>query len=245
MISKKFIVPDLELKVMFHVKHQAEAITSAASDLLVVAGGRVPQKTWLQAIAQEKQLYCADRGAACCLEAGLVPEELYGDCDSTTQNIYDAAKNSGTKVHCFNPAKDDTDLQLVLENLPDGDVIASGIWGGRVDHLYSNVYTLLGFKKKRRCQVLLADEKEFMLLLAADEKAELKLHRETEAISLLPLSLEACVDFKGVRWELQQAVLKQMYPYSISNEPSVSENKISCTCYEGAVGLYIRWQDKL
>lgn len=125
---------------MFHVKHHA------ADTLLVVAGGRGPKTEWLHSVSSDKKIYCADRGAEYCLAAGCVPAELFGDCDSSSQAVYRQARAAGTAVHSFNPAKDDTDLQLLLHNLPEGDILASGIWGGRFDHLYSNVYTLLGVK---------------------------------------------------------------------------------------------------
>lgn len=238
MESKLFVLPQLKLRVMFHVKHVEPFFTVA--DLLLVAGGRAPQLSWLQQVAADKALYCADRGVDACLAAGLVPLELFGDCDSSTQTVYAKAAALGSTVHSFNPAKDDTDLQLLLQNLPAGDIIATGIWGGRFDHLYSNVFTLLGAKKKRHCQVLLADTKEMMLLLTAGEAAELELKQKPMAISLLPLTAEAQVDFKGVRWPLNNAKLEQLYPYAISNEQS--EKKICCICSSGAVGLYIYLQ---
>ena len=239
MESKLFVLPQLKQRVMFHVKHSTAL--SPTRDILLVAGGRAPQLSWLQQMVAGKALYCADHGVDVCLAAGLVPLELFGDCDSSTEVVYARAAALGSKVHSFNPAKDDTDLQLLLQNLPAGDIIATGIWGGRFDHLYSNVLTLLGAKKKRQCQVLLADEQEFMLLLSAGESVELELLQKAKAISLLPLTADVQVDFKGVRWPLTNAKLEQLYPYTISNEQS--EEKICCVCSSGAVGLYIYWQE--
>ena len=248
MRTKIFSLPELQLSAMFHVKHCADdgevdydvsRETSTTPTLVVVAGGRAPQLEWLKSASAQNAVYAADRGVACCLAAGIVPTELYGDCDSTTNEIYQEAERFGTQIKRFNPAKDDTDLQLLLKNLPAGDILATGIWGGRFDHLYSNVYTLLGMKQERKCQVLMADEQEFMLLLTAEEAVELKLQVKAEAISLLPLSVETCVDFSGVRWPLKKAVLKQLYPYAISNE--VQAEKICCQCYSGALGLYIKF----
>lgn len=253
MAEQKISLPELEL--MFHVKHgtvkkqpagivsRETSTLSPAPELLVVAGGRPPQPDWLQAVAQERSLYAADRGAECCLRAGVVPDVLYGDCDSASPKVYEQAVRAGTQVARFNPEKDDTDLQLLLKNLPSGKIIATGIWGGRFDHLFSNVYTLLGVKKKRSCEVILADEKEFMLLLATGEGVELKLHSEAEAVSLLPLSAEASVDFTGVHWPLKNAALEQLYPYAISNVPAAGSKQLGCICHSGAVGLYIRWQE--
>ena len=135
-------------------------------------------------------------------------------------------------------------LQLLLKSMPSGSLLATGIWGGRFDHLFSNVYTLLGVKQQRGGVVLLADEQELMLLLEADEDVELELHAEVEAVSLLPLSAETCVDFSGVHWPLKNAALKQLYPYAISNVPSGKDARLHCSCHAGAVGLYIRWQDE-
>ena len=248
MRTKIFSLPELQLKAMFHVKHYADdgevdddvsRETSATPTIVVVAGGRAPQLEWLKSASAQNSVYAADRGVACCLAAGIVPTELYGDCDSTTNEIYQEAERSGTQIKRFNPAKDDTDLQLLLKNLPSGDILATGIWGGRFDHLYSNVYTLLGMKQERKCQVLMADEQEFMLLLTAEEAVELKLQVKAEAISLLPLSAKTCVDFSGVRWPLEKASLQQLYPYAISNE--VQAEKICCQCYSGALGLYIKF----
>lgn len=242
MTDKLFVLPELELRVMFHVKHHAAALSPAA-DLLVVAGGRGPEPEWLHNVSCGKKIYCADRGAEYCFAAGCAPAELFGDCDSSSQAVYQQAQAAGTVVHSFNPAKDDTDLQLLLHNLPEGDILASGIWGGRFDHLYSNVYTLLGVKKQRGCRVILADDKEFMLLLTEGESAELKLQAAAEAISLLPLSESTTVDFTGVRWPLQQSTLRQLYPYAISNEMRDDAEKICCTCHSGVLGLYIRWAE--
>ncbi len=241
MNSKLFVLPQLKLRVMFHVKHSTAL--SPAADKLLVAGGRAPQTLWLQQAAVGKDIYCADRGIEACLAAGVVPRELFGDCDSSTEAAYAKAAKLGARVHSFNPAKDDTDLQLLLQNLPAGDIIATGIWGGRFDHLYSNAFTLLGAKKQRQCQVLLADEQELMLLLAAGESAELDLLQKAKAISLLPLTADAQVNFAGVRWPLNNARLEQLYPYAISNEQAA--DSICCNCSSGVVGLYICWQENL
>ena len=42
MADKLFVLPELELRVMFHVKHHTAAL-SPADTLLVVAGGRGPK----------------------------------------------------------------------------------------------------------------------------------------------------------------------------------------------------------
>lgn len=229
-----------ECGVTFHVKHGGEA---APGFNVAVAGGRAPDQGWLRELARQKKIYCADRGTQYCLEAGLSPALVVGDCDSADKEIYAKAGSLGAQIFVHPTAKDDTDLQLLLESLPQGDVVATGIFGGRFDHLFSNVYSMLAFKKRRACRVLLADEREFLLLLGGGENVEIYLKNKEAvgAISLLPLSASCRVDIGGVRWPLADALLTQARPYAISNEPQ--NEKFTCGCLSGSVGLYIKWRD--
>ncbi|MGM9583280.1 MAG: thiamine diphosphokinase [Phascolarctobacterium sp.] len=244
-----------ESNVMFHVKHdEAEATAdvgqfnakeaAAAQTKLLLAGGRAPAKAWLQALGKDYTVYCADKGASYALEVGLSPALVVGDCDSAAHTVYERAHKLGAKLDIHPPAKDDTDLQLLLEQLPQcqGMLVATGIWGGRFDHLYSNVYSLLAYKEKQGCQVVLADDQELLVLLTANESVEVSLRSlsSVQAISLLPLAASSSVSITGVRWPLQEAELTQQRPYAISNEPLAS--KLACTCHYGKIGLYFHWQ---
>lgn len=236
MFEKIFLLPEMQL--MFHVKHYNSV------DNLVVAGGRAPQMCWLKKIAADKIVYCADRGAKYCLAANILIKTLTGDGDSAERNIYQQAESQGTVIYRHPPAKDDTDLQLLLKNISSGDILASGVWGGRFDHLYSNVYSLLQYKKQHNCQVVLADEQETMILLNVDESVKVHINNSENiiAISLLPLTKQCKVNFSGVYWPLKDAQLQQLYPYSISNILEEGSSDCSCQCLEGCVGLYFKWK---
>lgn len=232
MLNKKISLPQLEAVIGCTVY---QPVT-----LVAVAGGRVPDKGWLGELAADKELFCADRGIEACFSAELVPQALWGDCDSTSAELYERARQLGTRVYSYSREKDDTDLQLLLKELPEGDLICSGIWGGRFDHLYSNVFSLLQYKLQRQNQVLMADSMEVMFLLQAGEEAELSFRRKPYALSLLPLNHKVSVDFTGVYWPLKGAELKMLYPYAISNEAVT--DKISCKCLSGCLGLYCLFQ---
>lgn len=228
MSAKLFSLPQLEVELV-------EGLPGAGQPQLVVAGGRVPAGAWLQAAAAGRTVTCADKGIEVCLQAGLAVAELYGDSDSAAAAAYEEAARQGVVIHRFPWEKDDTDLQLVLQQLPLGSLCCSGIWGGRFDHLYSNVFSLLAYKLRRQVQVCLADEHEFMLLLQAGEAVELVLRQQPEALSLLPLSPAAQVDLQHVHWPLEQAELTMLHPYAISNIP---QQRVFCRCRTGMVGLY-------
>ena len=207
---------------------------------LVVAGGRTPDIAWLREVAATKKLYCADKGIEVCLQANLVPTALFGDGDSGSKDAYEKAQALGTKVETFPAEKDDTDLQLVLQNLEGSDLICTGVWGGRFDHLYSNVFSLLSYKEAYQAQVILADEKEAMFLVTAKEAVKISLHKKVKALSLLPLSEVNKVTLKNVRWELQEAELKLLHPYAISNIP---QDEFTFECLDGKLGLYLCFEE--
>ena len=207
---------------------------------LVVAGGRTPDIAWLGEVVATKKLYCADKGIEVCLQANLVPTALFGDGDSGSKEAYEKAQTLGTKVETFPVEKDDTDLQLVLQNLEGSDLICTGVWGGRFDHLYSNVFSLLSYKEAYQAQVILADEKEAMLLVTAKEAVKISLHKKVKALSLLPLSEVNKVTLKNVRWELQEAELKLLHPYAISNIP---QGEFTFECLDGKIGLYLCFEE--
>ena len=131
-------------------------------------------------------------------------------------------------------------MQLVLQNLEGSDLICTGVWGGRFDHLYSNVFSLLSYKEAHQAQVILADEKEAMLLVTTKEAVKICLHKKVKALSLLPLSEVNKVTLKNVRWELQEAELKLLHPYAISNIP---QEEFTFECLAGKIGLYLCFEE--
>ena len=232
MNSKIFKLPQFTAEVILPKSYTATNC--------LIAGGRAPQSAWLKEVACDKNIYCADKGIAACLEAGLIAKELYGDGDSAPAELYEKAKALGTAVMNFPVEKDDTDLQLVLQSLEASDLICTGVWGGRFDHLYSNVFSLLAFKEKHQAQVILADEKEVMLLVASGEAVKISLDKKVKALSLLPLSEVNKVNLEKVRWELKEAELKLLHPYAISNIP---QEEFTFECVEGRIGLYLCFEE--
>jgi len=204
---------------------------------IVIAGGRKPDSAWLKEIAKNRNIYCADKGIEAAFDNYLIPKLLIGDCDSTDKSFYEKAKNVGTNIDVHPIAKDDTDLQLLIQSLPAKNYIFTGIWGGRFDHLYANVFSILDYKLQKYNQVIMADEKEVMFFVKSDEDFKIELKKNPKAISILPLSEKTKVSIKNVRWELDNSELTMLKPYAISNEAIGDE--ISFQCFTGCCGLYI------
>ena len=133
-------------------------------------------------------------------------------------------------------------LSLLLKALPDrACVLASGIWGGRADHLYANMLTLLAYQRERKGTVIMADEKELMVFLEAGDRAAFSVSRVPRAVSLLPFTEAATVSISGVRWPLAEAVLTQRNPYAVSNQ--MAGREMEARCSGGTAGLYLTYQE--
>jgi thiamine pyrophosphokinase len=209
--------------------------------ILLVAGGRKPEGSWLQFAKSDNDIYAVDRGLDYCLEINLFPKVVYGDKDSSDPINWLKAEKAGTECKSFLPAKDDTDLQLLLGDLPSESIlIATGVWGGRADHLYANIFSLLAYKEKKKSQVILADQQEIMVLLGVGEEVTFMQSKKTLAVSLLPLSDVNKVSIIGVKWPLIKSTLHKNKPYAISNE--IVESKVKVVCHSGCIGFYLNFE---
>ncbi len=219
--------------------------TKPRTTLALVAGGRPPQTDWLQQTTGHcTALWAIDRGIDSCQQAQLLPARLIGDADSASSGSWQWAERQGVPVDKFAPAKDLTDLQLSLElsrqDFPNSLLIVTGVFGGRLDHAMSLLFTLA--HDRRPC--CLADEKELLLILRSGEKADITInapwHEDLSAVSLLPLTAKCeGLSITGVRWPLDEAELTQQLPYAVSNELLSTTKKISVSLTDGVVGVYM------
>lgn len=230
-----FTLPEGKIKIKSNIGGQKTG--------LVIAGGRRPENNWLKSVAVSKEIYCADRGIESCLANNLKPTILCGDADSSEKVFWENAKDLGAKIILLDPAKDDTDLWFLLENIPnDEDLIVSGVWGGRFDHLYSNLFSLLEHKRKNKVQIVLADQEECLCFLNSGESLVFSDFEKIniESLALLPLQAVNEVTLSGVKWELKQAQLLLNHSYAISNLPE--QKQITFTCDSGSVGFYLKYK---
>lgn len=104
---------------------------------LIVAGGDYAP---IGPVGEGEFVLACDRGYAHCLREGIVPDLILGDFDS-----YTAALPGGVPVLRYPIEKDDTDTMLAVRWAKENGFDAVALrcaFGGRLDHLLSNVQTL-------------------------------------------------------------------------------------------------------
>ncbi|ORU00204.1 thiamine pyrophosphokinase [Anaerovibrio sp. JC8] len=216
------------------------------NQLVLVGGGRQPDRQWLKTVATDKELWCIDHGMDICHELGLVPKYLLGDFDSCASDSLTWAEDHGAIIERFNPQKDFTDTQAALAKAKEDDhyTILTGALGKRFDHTYSTVYSF-GYSGIKGC---IADEQETVLFLHDGETISITLDHNPKAISLLPITdTMQGVTTRGLYWELKDAELTQSRPYAVSNIPAHNTDHTAATdagtftvsIAKGILALYI------
>ncbi|MBP2649855.1 MAG: thiamine pyrophosphokinase [Firmicutes bacterium] len=211
--------------------------------LLFVAGGRPPAEEWLAQAAKLFPVWGIDRGVDSCRSASVKPVQVIGDGDSASTDGWRWVKTLGIPVEIHPPEKDLTDLQLSLkragQQYNQATVIVTGVWGGRFDHLFSNIYSLLGGEAFGLTTCCAADDKEVLVLLRGPKSLNIHPKLRPTIVSLLPLSPCTGVSIDGVRWPLSGVDLTMELPYAISNRPLPEKDSLSVTIDEGCLGVYL------
>ena len=202
-----------------------------------MSGGRPPTFDWFKTVASGRKIFCVDKGIELCQACDIVPNFLIGDFDSASPDAVDWARKKNLPVEIHPTDKDLTDTQLALRKAAEifGEHVAllTGCFGGRVDHLYSTLFTCAAIDRK----IFLADDREIIFLVKGGESVAVKFFGKPIAVSLLPITATCTgVTTKNLHWELDSATLTQKFPNATSNR--IDAEKISVHIERGTLAVY-------
>ena len=211
--------------------------STGTQEILFVSGGRVPSKEFFLSVAGGRKIFCVDKGIELCRACNVIPNFLIGDFDSANRSAVEWARAKNFPVEEHPADKDLTDTQLALNRAAEifGEHVAlvTGAFGGRVDHLYSTLFTCAALDRK----IFLADEREIIFFVKGGEDVAVKFFREPTAVSLLPMTNScAGVSTKNLHWELSGATLTQNFPNATSNRADADEIFLSVA--RGTLAIY-------
>jgi len=192
--------------------------------LLVFANGELlyPQAA-RQMAARADRIIAADGGLAHVQALNLKPDLLVGDLDSVTPEQIRWAEEMGAEVRRYPVEKDETDLELALQEAVEtgcSRITITGALGGRLDQTLSNIY-LLNLPVLAGIDVRIDDGAQEVILIhgAVDLQGS-----PGDTVSLLPLSpIVRGISTRGLRYPLIDESLIFYHSRGISNE-MISEN---------------------
>ena len=224
---------------------------------LLVLGGDVPDPLWFKESAPLfTHIWAVDAGVEICYQCGLCPDYLVGDRDSASSAAWDWAEKKGAQTHLYAKKKSVTDFQLALDLVAKSQdlqgkqkaVFLTGCFGGRMDHLLSNLSSLLSWRKEL-IPVGMADHKQGLFIVNNNTGEQtLSFQHPPKALSLFSLSA-ICkgVSIEGVLWPLDKVNLTADRLWAISNEVVFDQTQsdwnslVKVSCEDGNLGLYWFW----
>lgn len=167
-------------------------------------------------------IVCADGGQKHLENLGLTADLFIGDFDSSEKPDGDA------EIITFPVEKDDTDTLLAIkEGIKRGikSFMIFGGLGGRLDHTFANIQTLL-YAEKHGASAALADEHNFAFILKNDTAYIEKNEGEKVSVFAFENSVSG-VNLEGFKYNLKNADLFSHYPVGVSNYITGDKGKIS------------------
>lgn len=153
----------------------------------ILANGDVTDYSRLAAcLRPDDLLIAADGGLRHFKAMNIQPHILLGDLDSVTPEDIDEARAHGVRIIRFPVDKDETDLQLAIDQVVEEgccQIVIGGGLGGRLDQTLGNIF-LLQQPSNPSMNVRLDDGLEEVFLITSE--AEIN-GQEGDVVSLLPL----------------------------------------------------------
>jgi thiamine pyrophosphokinase len=193
-----------------------------------------------QFIPEGVPVFAADAGLYHLEKMNIEPSVVVGDFDSLIP---------GKEIHfpcvSFPPEKDDTDTILAVDlGLERGyrNFILLGASGGRLDHTFSNLSTLIYLREKGANGILIDNMNAAFLMCGGESYAPSEddfLRQFGEIISVFTFGTEtALVSEAGVKYPLERYSLSCAFPLGVSNKITDME-KCRISVHEGKI-LIIR-----
>lgn len=161
-----------------------------------------------------------DKGTVTLLDAGIIPDEAFGDFDSITEQERRQIEKAAPTLHVYQAEKDQTDLDLALdwalEKQPDVIQIF-GITGGRADHFLGNIQLLYrGVKTNSKMKLI---DKQNDIQMFSPGEYSLLIDQNKRYISFIPFTEEVDeLTLIGFKYPLNKCHITLGSTLCISNE---------------------------
>ncbi len=189
------------------------ALKLMSGKCIIFAGAEVKDISSLD-IDNETYIICADGGYKNALKFGIIPNLAVGDFDTL-----DFKEVKECKIIKCPPEKDDTDTMIAVKKALEmgfDDITITGALGGRFDHTFANIQTLLYIAENNADGCIIGDND---IIYVQKNSCRTYHKKDGYYFSVFSLSgLSEGVTLKGFKYNLENGVLKNSFPLGVSNE---------------------------
>lgn len=178
------------------------------------------EKEFVQKTIQKNDVvFCADGGGNYCYEYEITPNYIIGDLDSIKLEILNNYKKNGVKIEKYNPEKDYTDFELILQKIEQYEheneikfdkIYVLGGLGKRIDMTLSNLYLLEEYNK-----LIFLSKNEEIFYKNKSFSIKNKKGYEFSIISLNKIIKN--LTLKGFKYELNNVMIERKKSTLVSN----------------------------
>lgn len=190
---------------------------------VIISGGMIEREYVTHFLKEMSYTYLisADAGLKFLHEEQIVPTHIVGDFDSLEQGILECyVENPNVTIRMFNPVKDMTDTEIAIRlalELHSSEIWILGGTGGRIDHTFGNIQSLM-IPLCQGIPAVIADSQNEIRLVTGD----VYLTRERvdgRYLSLLPFGGPAeDLTVRGVKYPLEHFCMEPHNSLGVSNE---------------------------
>lgn len=185
--------------------------------VIFLNGDRIPKKRILKFVKKTDAVIAADGGVRHALRAGLMPDIVLGDFDSTPRTLQKKLEKKNVNFLKFPTDKDQTDSELAVNYVLKNkfkDILIFGFVGDRIDHMLATLLFLINHTKSIKISLFTQNQDIFVL-----KNSDLNLRGEKgQYVSLLPFSKNAKITTTGLKYKLRNQVLELGKTVGVSNE---------------------------
>jgi thiamine pyrophosphokinase len=186
--------------------------------ITIIAGGSSLAPSLIEKVVKSSDfIICVNGGYKNAMDADIVPDLIMGDLDSVDKDKVEYARKTGIPIRTFPAKKDESDLELALEEavkMNPSQINIAGAMGKRFDHTLFNIMLLFKYVKKGLLITVLGNEEEIFI---AENNINIE-NRKGKTVSLLPFTPEVTnVRIEGFYYPLEGEILHMGSTRGLSN----------------------------
>lgn len=191
---------------------------------IVVSGGELDEELTVSILARQEDrcVIGVDKGMEFLYQHQFMPDYIVGDFDSVREEVRDYYKNEAhVPVREYNPVKDASDTEMAIRlamTLGSKDITILGATGGRIDHLWANVQSLM-IPFKAGIEAKIVDRQNMITIIGGGETHIRKSEAFGPYFSVFPLGEEIFgFNISGAKYPLKNHILRPYDSLCVSNQ---------------------------
>lgn len=191
---------------------------------IIISGGELDEELTLSVLKEQEErcVIGVDKGVEFLYRHQIMPDYIVGDFDSVSGEIRDYYKNeTNVPVREYNPVKDASDTEIAIRlamTLGSKNMVILGATGGRIDHLWANVQSLMiPFKAGIDAKIL--DRQNLISIIGSGETHIRRSEAFGTYFSVFPLGEDVFgFNISGARYPLKNHTLTPYNSLCVSNQ---------------------------